>query len=80
MVHQTPSFRGVFLYRNGLPEWTLCCGFVYALNIFYLHKMYFCSHMNSLHKKFHCSIAKLTSQSGKGSSVVGYGVGPLLNC
>ena len=32
-------------YRNG--HYAMALG---ALNIFYLHKMYLCSHMNSLHK------------------------------
>ena len=32
-------------YRNGHYAMALS-----ALNVFYLHKMYFCSHMNSLHK------------------------------
>ena len=36
-------------YRNGLPEWTLCYVFG-ALHVFYLHKMFLCSHMNCLHK------------------------------
>ena len=31
-------------YRNG--HYAMALG---ALNVFYLHKMYFCSHMNSLH-------------------------------
>ena len=31
-------------YRNG--HYVMALG---ALNVFYLHKMYFCSHMNSLH-------------------------------
>ena len=57
-------------YRNG--HYAMALG---ALNVFYLYKMYFCSHMNSLHS--HHIIAKLTSQGGWGSSVVGSGVGPL---
>ena len=32
-------------YRNG--HYAMALG---ALNVFYLHKMYFCSHMNNLHK------------------------------
>ena len=32
-------------YRNGHCAMALC-----ALNVFYLHKMYFCSHMNCLLK------------------------------
>ena len=33
-------------YRNG--HYTMALG---ALNVFYLHKIYFCSHMNSLHDR-----------------------------
>ena len=47
-----------------------------ALNVFYLHKMYFWGHINSLYKKIHPSIAKLTFQGGKGNPVVGSGMGP----
>ena len=32
-------------YRNG--HYAMALG---ALNVFYLHKIHFCSHMNSLHK------------------------------
>ena len=32
-------------YRNGHYDVELC-----VLNIFYMHKMYFCSHINSLHQ------------------------------
>ena len=49
-VRRVRSFTGMDIitgmdYRNGHCAMALC-----ALNVFYLHKMYFCSHMNCLLK------------------------------
>ena len=61
------SFTGMDIitgmdYRN--RHYAMALG---ALNLFYLHKMYSCRHMNSLNKIKSISvvsIAKLTSQGG----------------
>ena len=41
-------------YRNGHHAMALG-----ALNVFYLHKVYFCSHMNSLHKIKFITVSKI---------------------
>ena len=53
------SFTGMDIitgmdYRNG--HYAMALG---AFNVFYLHKMYFCSHMNSLHQKDSSQYSKI---------------------